>query len=283
MGIGGLKTWGVKSVRTVRGTFGDRSGAPGAIISRHVGGAHAIAMSDGGQALHMRIQQLRERGCFCLAELGETRRDGLHRAVVLAELGAVGNGMDRGRITLRGERACDLAGLGGGRRVEPGTDPLGKLTGALAGELLDGLLAAVFEEEHEGAGSKIVIGDRTSRVTGLGERIVPGGTAAAALGLSRPGTRLAGTDGATGDHRVEVAPDACRGQAQPLAELDGGGRAELHQQGGDPIARTRIGGIRSGCRNISATGRNSGPALDRVTGLTLPRCPRGCFHNTSVP
>jgi hypothetical protein len=229
-----------------------------------VGGAHAIAVSNGGEPLDVGVEQHRKRRRLSFTELRELRRDGLHRAVMLAELGAGGDGMHGGRVTLRGERAGQLRRIGQGGRIEPGADPLGELGGTLLGEGRDGLLPAMLGEETEGTDGELVVGGRAGSVTGLGECIEASRTTTTTLNLRR--TRTAGADNAVGNHRVEVAADARGGETETLAELRCGGGTKLHEQPGDAITGAGVCRIRRG-----------------ISGLILTKRERHCFHNTSVP
>lgn len=101
-------------------------------------------MSNGGKALDVGIEQHRQRGCFSLAELRKLCGDRLDGAMVLAELGAGGDGVNGGGIPLSGKRTRDFTRIGGDGRIEPRTHALRELRGALASEFLNGLLATVL-------------------------------------------------------------------------------------------------------------------------------------------
>jgi hypothetical protein len=118
-----------------------------------VGGADTITVSDGGEPLHMGIEQHRKRGRFGLAELRELCGDRLDGAVVLAELGAGSDGVNGGGIPLSRKRTRNFTRIGSGGWIEPGTHPLRQLGSPLLGEGGDGLFATVLSEETEGADS----------------------------------------------------------------------------------------------------------------------------------
>jgi hypothetical protein len=201
-------------------------------------------MRDGGQPLHVGVEQHRQRRRLGFAELRKLRRNGLNRAVVLAELGAGGDGMNGGGVTLRRKRAGQITRIGGDGRIEPRAQPLGELSSALASEFLDGSLAAVLGEETEGAGSQIVVGRGTRGVTGLGKGVLPSRATPAALHLRR--TWAASADDAGSDHRVEVTPNSGRSEAEPLAELRCGGGTELHEKARHAITSTRVSRVMCG-------------------------------------
>lgn len=51
-----------------------------------MGGAHSVAMCDGGQSTHRSVQESSEGGHFCLAQLRELRSHVGNRTVMLAQL-----------------------------------------------------------------------------------------------------------------------------------------------------------------------------------------------------
>ena len=69
-------------------------------------GADAVAVGDGGEPLNVGVEQLGECRRLGVAQLRELLRDRLHGAVVLAQLGAGGDGMDRRGVALGGEGGC---------------------------------------------------------------------------------------------------------------------------------------------------------------------------------
>ena len=207
-----------------------------------MGGAHAVAVGDGGKTLHVGVEQHRKRRRFSFAELRKLRRDGLHRAVVLAQLGAGGDGMHGGGISLRGECTGQLTGISDGRRVEPGTDPQRELGSPLLREGRNGLLAPVLRKEPKGADGKLVIGRWTGGMTGLGEGVMASRTAPATLHLRW--ARAAGADDPVRDHRVEMTPDTGGGETQPAAELRRGGGTKLHQKARDAITGAGVCRVR---------------------------------------
>ena len=91
-------------------------------------------------------------------------------------------------------------------------DPAQGVGGELVVRLVEGVPAAVGEGEHLGG-------------------------AAAAAGSVDP--LLAGLDDALGDERVEVAADGGLGEAQPLGQVGGGGRAVVQDGAGDPVRGCR--------------------------------------------
>ncbi|MCW2548503.1 MAG: hypothetical protein JWN96_2963 [Mycobacterium sp.] len=209
-----------------------------------MGGADAVAVGDGGQPLHVGVEQHRQRRRLGFAKLRELRRNGLDGAVVLAELGAGGDGVNGGGVTLRREGAGQIACIGGDGRIEPRTQPLGELRSALASEFLDGSLAAVLGQEAEGAGSQVVISRRTGSMTRLGKGVLASRATPTALHLRR--ARAASADDAGSDHRVEVTPNSGRSEAEPLAELRCGGGTELHEKARHPVTRPRVSRVMYG-------------------------------------
>jgi hypothetical protein len=100
-----------------------------------MGGADAVTVGDGGQALDVSAQNLGEHARLGVAQLGELGRDLGHRAVVLTDLNTdrgTGNFFNRCGVTLVGEQSRQFARsilkryLGQSRReaitlgVEPG-------------------------------------------------------------------------------------------------------------------------------------------------------------------
>ena len=229
-----------------------------------MGCADAVAVSDGGETLHVGVEQHRQRGRFSFTKLRELSGDRLHRAVVLAELGAGSDGVDGGGVALSGERAGQLTGISDGRRVKPGSHPLRELGGALPSEGGNGLLASVLREEPERADSEFVIRSRSSGMTGRCKDVIASRTATATLHLRR--ARAAGADDAVRDHRVEVTPDSRGRETEALAQLRCGGGTELYQQLGDTVTGAGVDGLRG-----------------RIYGLVLMERERRCFHNVSVP
>jgi hypothetical protein len=179
-------------------------------MSWYVCGANAIAVSDGREPLDVGVEQLGQ--CFRLgiAQLRELLGGGLYGAVMLAELGAGGDRVNRGRVTLGRERSREIAGVScfSGGALEAGAHPLGKLRGAAAGELSDRILTAVLGQETERTRRQFVVRGRSSSMTGIGERVVLGRPPATPLGLGGH-PRGARADGSGGAHGVEMTAD-CR-------------------------------------------------------------------------
>ena len=128
-------------------------------------GADPIAMRDRGEALHVGVEQLGKGRRLSLAQLRKLLGDRLNGAVVLAELGAGGDRVDRRGIALSGQRARELPGVDTVLRIEPRADPFGQLSRASAGELLDRSLTALLGEKAQGACCQIVVRARPSGVT----------------------------------------------------------------------------------------------------------------------
>ena len=219
-------------------------------------GADPVAVSDGGESLHVGVQQLGQRRRLSLAELRELRRNRLNGAMVLAELGAGGDGVDRRRVALGGERTREALGVDSCLWIDTRTHPGGELGGAAAGELLDGRLTTLLGQKAQGAGGELVIRARSSRVTSIGKRVLLGRTSAASLGVGIDRLR---TDGAGGQHGIEVTPDSRRGKTEAGTQLGGGAGSQLNQQARDAVT-------------------GAGVDLDNL----YPRR-RRCFHNTIVP
>ena len=108
----------------------------------NVCGADAVAVRNGGEPLNVGVEQLRQCRRLGVAQLRELLGDRLHGAVVLAQLGAGGDGIDRRRVALGGECGRQIFRVAAG--LHPGADPLGQLGSPPAGELADRLLAAVL-------------------------------------------------------------------------------------------------------------------------------------------
>lgn len=70
-------------------------------------GAHAIAVGDRGKSLDVGAENPREHFGFGIAQFGKLVRHMRHRAVVLADLVAVSDALDRGRVTISREGVCD--------------------------------------------------------------------------------------------------------------------------------------------------------------------------------
>ena len=95
----------------------------------------------------MGVQQLGKRRRLSLAELRELRRDRLNRAMVLAELRAGGDGMNRRRVTLSGERTGKVLSVDARSGIDPGAHPTRELGRTAAGELLDGCLTTLLDKK----------------------------------------------------------------------------------------------------------------------------------------
>ena len=251
-------------------------------LERDVGGAHGVAARDGGQALHVRAEQLGEGAGLGLAQLRELRGHMGDRAVVLAQLHAP--------VPAAADLA-DLRGVApGGQHVRQGGDPglrlprpddlrrggAEQVVDALGGETVDGLLARVRGEEAQRGDGEVVVAVPEPGPAGVGEQVVPGRAAPAAraapgcvaqLGLSRL------------DQRVQMPADRRRRQLQLGRDRRRGARPLLHQQPGDGGAGAALGMARLG----TAAG----------TGVTATRAPAhggrvqdgnraAAFHNTSV-
>jgi hypothetical protein len=128
-----------------------------------VGGARGATARDGGQALHVRAEQLGEGAGLGLAQLRELRGHVGDRAVVLAQLHApVPAAADRADLRgvapggqhvrqgddarLRLARACDLR-RGGAEEIRD----------ALGGEAVERLLPSVRGEEPQRRDGEIVV------------------------------------------------------------------------------------------------------------------------------
>jgi hypothetical protein len=217
-------------VRVLPGRAGD-----GWDVLRDVGGADAVAVRDGREALHVHVEQPPEGGGLGVAELRELRGHVAHRAVVLAQLDAeavLGRG---GRVPVVGQRVGERRrSIGDGDVAQPVGVAVLQLGAAGLGEALDGGGAGHVGEEAQGAGRQVVVGRGPVGVAGVGEGVQPGRAPAAAQAVR---TRLAGRDGAVGEQRVEVLADRGRRQAQPVGERRRGRRSEREQAGADALAR----------------------------------------------
>ena len=69
--------------------------------------ADAVAVRDGGEALHMDTKETGERSCLHLADLGKARSHMRNRAVMLAELLTNGRRQRRRDIAILRQRACE--------------------------------------------------------------------------------------------------------------------------------------------------------------------------------
>ena len=224
---------------------GHVSDLPSVVRERDEGGADAVAVGDGGEALDVDVEQAPEGGRLGVAQLRELRGDVLDRAVVLAQLDAGAVRGDRGGVPVVGQRLGERGGavLGAVEAVAVAVLELGD---PRLGERLDRGVAAGGLQEAQRAGGEVVVGARAGGVAGVGEGVAAGGAAAAAQ--HRPAV-LAGRDGAVGDEGVEVAADAGRAHLEPLGEHRGRGRAERQQQRQQSLPGPL--GVRHGFHNAS--------------------------------
>jgi hypothetical protein len=91
----------------------------------------------------------------------------------------------------------------------------------------------------------VVVVAAQSCVTGLGQDVGAGGTAATAAG-STGGGGLALLDGALFGEQVEVTADRCGRQAQARGKGDRGERAILGDRPPDPVPGARLKTVRAG-------------------------------------
>ncbi|GAA3094724.1 hypothetical protein GCM10020001_008250 [Nonomuraea salmonea] len=202
-------------------------------------GAHPVAVSDRGQALHRGAEQLRERLRLGLAQLRELRGRVSHRAVVLAELVAAGLGLGgRGGVPLRRQSLRQhLHALVRGHRPHGRLQPLEQARHLLAGEVGHGFLSHAPGQESQRAPCQVVIGVLESTAPRIGDREQLGRPSAPALTARADHARL---DHPLGHQGVEVTPDGGGREPEPLAQ--GGGRdgTMLQDQPGDTGARAAL-------------------------------------------
>ncbi len=235
---------------------------------RDVRGAHAVAVRDGGQALDVRADELGDRLRFGLAQLRELGRHVRDRAVVLAELAARGDHRSRCSVTLGGERRSECLGPGERlvtralhRRPAPVFER-GYLVGREGGH---GVRSAVRGDPAQRRGGQIIVGVRAGAQPGrVGQREHPSRAATAARTTDDLLTRGHVT---VVEHRVEVAADRGRAEAQGIAQLRGGRGAVREEQLRDPIAGTAISTARDGRRGLACLRL---PHLDRWPARVPP-------------
>ena len=251
-------------------------------LERDVGGARGVAARDGGQALHVRAEQLGEGAGLGLAQLRELRGHVGDRAVVLAQLHARGACRCRPRGSARRSpgRPARRASAATRSCGAPGRDDLRRggaeqVRDALGGETVDRLLARVRGEEAQRGDGEVVVAVPEPGPAGVGEQVVPRRAPPAAR--AAPG-RVAQLGLAGLDQRVEVpadrrAPTApARPRPPPRCTAPAPSAAGRPRCGCGP----RDGPPRHRCRDRR---RRPGPG---ARGPGPRREPGAAFHNTSV-
>lgn len=190
----------------------------------------------------MGAEQFLECLGFGLAELREAHRRVADRAVMLTQL----------RACIRGERRCRVP-LGSqciGKETQPSrlvvrrdhsrTVTRDELTGPLACELSDGLLAEGSFDVLEGGHCEVVVVHVEGVTPRVSEREDPCGPAAPACGLRAEGTLLVGLNESLGHQRIEVAAHHRRAVPQSQRQLSRRGRPAVQEGPGHALScRTR--------------------------------------------
>ena len=161
-----------------------------------------------------------------------------HRAVLLAQLLADRAVANRRGVPLGGEHlGQDLGGPQLGVLRSDPLEPLLDERHPAGREFPDGGIAPGLGQEPERLGREVVVLLVEAVATRLGQREELRRPATAADGLA---ARLTGLDGTVLDQLVEVAPDGCGGEVEPIGEGRGGGGAVDEDRPSDALARRLV-------------------------------------------
>ena len=152
--------------------------------ARDAGGAHPVAVGDGGQPLHVAAEHAADGLGLGLAQLGELVGDVRDGAVLLAQLLAHGHVARAGGVPLVGEDPGQHLGRARAAGSAAATTPKRCSMNATrrVGELPDGGVAAGLVEEAQRLHGEVVVLLVEALAAGLGEREHLGRAAAAARG-----------------------------------------------------------------------------------------------------
>ena len=187
----------------------------------------------------MGAEQLFERLGLGLAELREAHRGVADRAVMLTQLRAGIRGQCRRRVPLAsqciGEETESLRLVV--RRHHSCTVTRDKLTGSLACELTDGLLADGALDVLEGRHGEVVVVHVEGVASRVGQGEHPCGPAATACRLRAEGTLLVGLNESLCHQRIEVAAHHRRAVPQPQGKLRRRGWPAVQEGPGHALSR----------------------------------------------
>ena len=218
-----------------------------------MGGADAVAVGDGGEALHVRAEDPGERLGLGLAQLRKGGRHMSHRAVVLAQLrAAAGQLVHRRGVPVRGQRGGEC--LSWVARVADRSQSSLHTCGLATGELADEGVTAGLREEAQGADGEGVVRGLERVASGVGQRedfCWP----AAPAGHTR--SRLASGDRAVGQEPVEVAAHRSGRERETLAQ---------HRSGLRPVLEQRSGNLRPGAQSVAGAGGQVTRTRNRSAG-----------------
>jgi hypothetical protein len=184
------------------------------------GGAHAVAVRDGRQPLHVRTEHAAERLGLGLAQLRELVGHVGHGAVLLAELVADRELLDAGGVATARQHLGEGLGRGelGALRGDRGVVALDELD-TLAGEGEDRLVSPAVAEEAQRLRGEVVVLVLELVAARLREAERAGRAATAAGARQR--ALLDRLESAGLDQVVEVTANARRGQVQRTREIRG--------------------------------------------------------------